>query len=167
MIFSRIWGFFKQKKLFQQENFQKKAQIKSEWQSFLNKGTYLVYNLKENFLNEINSLYQYPWHYWLDIKLFLQRKKEIPDLLELKNTILSFNDSFVSRRLIEYKSFFDGKKGGIKQPLDINQRIAIIKDDKHNLVIAGAGSGKTSVLTSRIAYLIKEKIVLKKNEFLH
>jgi DNA helicase IV len=36
-------------------------------------------------------------------------------------------------------------------------RHAIITDDKHNLVVAGAGSGKTEVLITRIAYLIKRK----------
>ena len=39
-------------------------------------------------------------------------------------------------------------------PLDENQRRAVIVDDKHNLVIAGAGSGKTETLITRIAYLI-------------
>jgi DNA helicase-4 len=42
-------------------------------------------------------------------------------------------------------------------PLDDDQKTAVITDDKYNLVVAGAGSGKTEVLTTRIAYLIKRK----------
>ncbi len=42
-------------------------------------------------------------------------------------------------------------------PLDENQKRAVIIDDKHNLVVAGAGSGKTEVLITRIAYLIERK----------
>ncbi|MDH5461644.1 MAG: UvrD-helicase domain-containing protein, partial [Candidatus Bathyarchaeota archaeon] len=38
--------------------------------------------------------------------------------------------------------------------LDNEQQEAIITDDKYNLVVAAAGSGKTEVLITRIAYLI-------------
>jgi len=38
-------------------------------------------------------------------------------------------------------------------PLDESQKRAIIIDDTHNLVVAGAGSGKTEVLITRAAYL--------------
>ncbi|MHA2246602.1 MAG: UvrD-helicase domain-containing protein [Candidatus Hodarchaeales archaeon] len=166
MILGRIRGFFEQKQLFQEEHYQKRLYIESGWQNFLNRDTYLVYNVKKSFLKEIDNLYQYPWHYWLDIRLFFKKRKEREEIPKLKHPILSYNENFISRRLIEYKSFFDGKEGGIKHPLDENQRIAIIKDDKHNLVIAGAGSGKTSVLTSRIAYLIRRKDRIKKDRIL-
>ena len=41
--------------------------------------------------------------------------------------------------------------------LNKNQRQAVISDNKYIRIIAGAGSGKTRVLTNRIAYLIEEK----------
>jgi DNA helicase-4 len=41
-----------------------------------------------------------------------------------------------------------------KYRLDPNQVEAVVKDDQYNLVIAAAGSGKTRVLTTRIAYLV-------------
>ncbi len=43
------------------------------------------------------------------------------------------------------------------------QREAVISDANHLRIIAGAGSGKTRVLTMRIAYLIEEKHVNPKN----
>src|SRR5574344_2479054 len=43
------------------------------------------------------------------------------------------------------------------------QRKAVLAGDGPLLIIAGAGSGKTSVLTTRVAYLIKEKGVSPKN----
>ena len=41
--------------------------------------------------------------------------------------------------------------------MDEEQKAAIITDDKHNLVVAAAGSGKTEVLINRIAYLLEKK----------
>ena len=46
------------------------------------------------------------------------------------------------------------------QNMNDNQLKAILKIDGAVMVIAGAGSGKTRVLTNRIAYLIAEKNVL-------
>lgn len=40
-------------------------------------------------------------------------------------------------------------------PLNVSQQQAVLLNDDHNLVLAGAGSGKTSVLTARVAYLLQ------------
>lgn len=47
--------------------------------------------------------------------------------------------------------------------LNDKQRKAVLEKDGPLLILAGAGSGKTSVLTTKIAYLIKEKGVNPKN----
>ena len=67
--------------------------------------------------------------------------------------VSSYNDKFVEQRKIDYKYLWS--KGSIS--LDDEQQTAIVTDDKYNLVVAAAGSGKTEVLITRIAYLIRRK----------
>ena len=46
--------------------------------------------------------------------------------------------------------------------LNDRQKEAVLYEDGPLLILAGAGSGKTSVLTKRVAYLIKERNVSPK-----
>lgn len=65
-----------------------------------------------------------------------------------------YNDRFVEIELERRQSFFDAV-GHDETTLDRNQREAVIRNDSYNRVIAGAGTGKTLVLTTRVAYLVK------------
>ena len=41
--------------------------------------------------------------------------------------------------------------------LNQNQKEAVMDTDGPSLIVAGAGSGKTKVLTTKLAYIISEK----------
>lgn len=62
-----------------------------------------------------------------------------------------FNKKFIRNELDIYKGFFDNIEG---RALDKQQREAIVIDETNNLVIAGAGSGKTSTIVGKVQYLI-------------
>jgi DNA helicase-4 len=61
------------------------------------------------------------------------------------------NDAFCETALKEYAKLFDEIES---KPLTDAQRLACVVDDDNNLVLAGAGSGKTSVMIGRIAYML-------------
>ena len=140
-----------------QEKFEHKKKIEDNWQAFLNKNTYLVFNKRQQLIETIKKSAIIPRISWFYFKVRKKLKIIKNDLKRLEEVISNYNDIFIKKRLEEYSSFFEGKDDQLKFPLDEDQRLAIIKDDEHNLIVAGAGSGKTSVLTARIAYLIRRK----------
>jgi DNA helicase-4 len=65
------------------------------------------------------------------------------------------NKTYVRQQLASFKLFFDQVESN---PLTDNQRKACVIDEQHNLVLAGAGTGKTSTMIGRAGYLIKAGI---------
>lgn len=53
-----------------------------------------------------------------------------------------------------YRKYFSSIE---KYPLTLRQRQAIIVDEDRNLIIAGAGTGKTSTVVGKVGYLLKAK----------
>ncbi|WP_197019204.1 UvrD-helicase domain-containing protein [Thioalkalivibrio sp. HK1] len=59
------------------------------------------------------------------------------------------------RQIPKWKDFFDVFENN---PLTPEQRLSIVADEDATLVLAGAGSGKTSVITAKAGYLIESGI---------
>ena len=62
-----------------------------------------------------------------------------------------FNKQFVKQELNKYNTFFDNIEGN---KLDTQQKTAIVTDEDNNIVIAGAGSGKTTTIVGKVNYII-------------
>ncbi len=63
--------------------------------------------------------------------------------------------TFVTAELNRWNDFFDTIESN---PLTPEQRLSVVVDEDATLVLAGAGSGKTSVITAKAAYLVKAEI---------
>ncbi|MGF1726106.1 DNA helicase IV [Photobacterium nomapromontoriensis] len=67
------------------------------------------------------------------------------------------NEQWLVKEAEKWSSWFDECESS---PLNASQREAILINQDHNLVLAGAGSGKTSVLVARAGYLIANQLTL-------
>lgn len=63
----------------------------------------------------------------------------------------AFNKQFVIDELKQFSLFFDNIEG---RKLDTQQRTSIVTDEDNNIVIAGAGSGKTTTIVGKVNYII-------------
>lgn len=63
------------------------------------------------------------------------------------------NNAFITRECETYKSLFDTLEA---YPFTQNQRRSIVTDECNNLVVAGAGTGKTSTIVGKVGYIIRK-----------
>jgi DNA helicase-2/ATP-dependent DNA helicase PcrA len=68
---------------------------------------------------------------------------------------MSFKYSISTHSIVDLLKFNNMDVTSILDPLNAAQREAVSSTDKHLLVLAGAGSGKTRVLVHRIAWLVQ------------
>jgi DNA helicase-4 len=80
----------------------------------------------------------------------IQRFLDAYDRIE--DTGQRVNRRYIESELNACKDLFDRVEG---RALDSDQRECIVKKDRNHLVIAGAGSGKTTVIVGKVKYLIK------------
>src|SRR6267378_1287845 len=72
---------------------------------------------------------------------------------ELRRILEGHNGQYVNRMMTEHSKLL---VGDLKA--DEAQRNAIVRDDVRNLVIAGAGSGKTRTIVGRIRFLLARMV---------
>jgi DNA helicase IV len=63
------------------------------------------------------------------------------------------NETFAAAELARFAAYFDTVE---KRPLTAAQRLAVVVHEDNTRVIAGAGSGKTSVMVAKAGYLVKK-----------
>ena len=75
-----------------------------------------------------------------------------------------YNDNILNKNIIKYNDYFESLKLSKKNniTLDNNQKKVVLADEDYLLVLAGAGTGKTTTLCAKVDFLVKEKHVNEK-----
>lgn len=125
----------------------------NKYKKFMTKDIYITSNMYDTFTNKYKYLYD-----CLDKNTC--EYKNILKIINDKNKLLrKHNRKYVDNKLIKYKFYFDNMFNDINKNiiLDKSQREAIICDEDNLLVLSGAGSGKTTIISAKVKYLIDVK----------
>ena len=89
-----------------------------------------------------------------DLENLYEDNKLIIDYASLENLVKQHNLEFMKNELQKYPDVFQ-IEGFV---LDDEQKQAVVSDEINALVVAGAGCGKTSMLISKVAYLLQKGV---------
>jgi len=108
-------------------------------------------NWKEEFASLLTAIKDSPF---MSLGLDPNLKTAIIEIQEFSSngeTIRSqWNKQFVNSEMLTFANLFQNIEG---KQLDEQQKIAVVTDEDNNLVIAGAGSGKTTTIVGKVKYL--------------
>lgn len=119
--------------------------------------SYIAHQDIQNIHVKYDSVYNYV------TRLPKKLRDEVPcismfrEYTKFNQNVQIWNREFIDNELIDTRELLDNIDG---RKLDRDQRIAVITDDDNELIIAGAGSGKTLTLSAKVQYLINRKSVL-------
>jgi DNA helicase IV len=114
--------------------------------------------------DQIKSKYSAVGKYFKNKTDFYKKEEAVKKFNEIfsdfDNYIVRYNQNYVREQKEKLNQYFDDVEG---KKLDDQQRTALITDEYSNLIIAGAGSGKTLTILGKVKYLIEQKNVKPKN----
>jgi len=116
----------------------------------------MINNLIQNDMIELNSVNANKR--WKMLELSVKGKKELENPILYKRK-LAFNFKEIETEITEEDKRLFEKFSDFLLKFNDEQKKAIISDKAHVLCIAGAGSGKTTVLTKRVEFLIKHRSI--------
>jgi DNA helicase-4 len=157
---SKVSGTLKEKEkyiCFQKEELEEIGRAISEFIGFSNfQHGYFTYKQHQSWKNQYSDIYD-------KIKENISNNNNLDsgglEIVDRFKRIYSdseisrskINHKFIMRELNNYSRFFEKIES---KKLDIQQRKAIVIDEDNNLIIAGAGTGKTTTIVGKTKYLI-------------
>lgn len=93
--------------------------------------------------------------------LYSRVKEQCIEVIPEGFNLDEYNNYILKKQYSKYKEYFDTMYNGIDDNihLDEEQVKAILADEDYSLIIAGAGTGKTTTMASKVKYLVDIKDV--------
>ena len=109
--------------------------------------------MKEEFIKKINN------REYISKYLYQKTKEECPAIIPYNFNLEAYNNEIIEHDKEKYKDYFQNMYNNIDPNihLDEEQIKAILTDEEYSLIIAGAGTGKTTTMASKIKYLVDIK----------
>lgn len=107
------------------------------------------------FMGNINS------QSYISTYLYQRIEAHHPSIIPKGFDLESYNDNVLELQYQEYKDYFENMYKNIDNNihLDKEQIKAILSDEDYSLILAGAGTGKTTTMASKVKYLVDIKKV--------
>ena len=96
------------------EKFELNQKLEKNWQEFLKRDTYLIFNEKRKFFQDINQLTKFPRRSLFKFRERGRIRQFRKKMHKFIDEINNYNEKFVEKRLKIYSSFLDGKDDGLK-----------------------------------------------------
>ena len=127
----------------------------SEFESLFTKNKFISKKVFDKFLDKYQDVFKM-FNSNRSVLSLDNQNKMLQIINNGYNMIKNYNTYFINNALITYKDYFDNMFKEIDSNilLDNYQRKAIVSDEDYSLVIAGAGSGKTTVIAAKVKYLV-------------
>lgn len=114
--------------------------------------------------DQIKSRYSAVEQFFKSKTNFYKKEETVKNFNEIfsdfDNYIIRYNQDYVRTQKEKLNQYFDDIEG---KKLDEQQRTALVTDEYSNLIIAGAGSGKTLTILGKVKYLIEQKNIKPEN----
>lgn len=135
----------------------------NEFISFYNQDNYISKKRLDDFLDKYQDIFKLLDKY--QDKTSDLYKKVLRISQDSYRMIDRKNEEFVKRHLELDKEYFDTLFNEVDSNivLDEEQRRAILIDEDYSLIVAGAGSGKTTTMAAKVKYLVDKKNILPQN----
>lgn len=135
--------------------------------TFINQNCFIDFDEYDYFMQNNNFPVKFKLYITLNIKLILKYRKYKKKYDKFYEYLKSFdlnehNTNIANVKIQEFREKYNKIEG---KSLDYDQINAIVRDNKNELVIASAGSGKTTTIVGKIKYLI-ENMNLKADDIL-
>ena len=109
--------------------------------------------VRSEFLDKLNK------HEYISKNLYLKILASDKNIIPIDFNLDNHNEEVLERQYLLYQDYFANMYKGIddKIKLDKEQVKAILSDEDSSLIIAGAGTGKTTTMASKVKYLVDIK----------